>query len=138
MLNCQAKKSLFLCEFCLTEQYFLVLVFLTMFNGLSATTSQSPMSKLVRFSESLGKSNGKKWSHSLKKKLIKGVKSPRNYYFFSPANFALLAGFFLLYWCYYQHWLRDALSPVCGIFTNSALWAELVRESTCPCVCLSV
>ena len=24
------------------------------------------------------------------------------------------------------------------IFTNSALWAELVRESTCPCVCVSV
>ena len=27
------------------------------------------------------------------------------------------------------------LSHSHAIFTNSALWAELVRESTCPCVC---
>ena len=32
-----------------------------------------------------------------------------------PENFALLAGFFW-YCCYYPHWLRDALSSVCGIF----------------------
>ena len=36
--------------------------FLTPFNGLFAPSSQSPMFKLFRFSESLGKSNGKKWS----------------------------------------------------------------------------
>ena len=36
--------------------------FLTPFNGLFAPTSRSPMSKLVRYSESLGKGNGKKWS----------------------------------------------------------------------------
>ena len=31
-------------------------------------------------------------------------------------NLALLAGFFG-YWCYYPHWLKDALSSVCGVFT---------------------
>ena len=31
------------------------------------------------------------------------------------ANFALLAGFYW-YRCYYPHWSRDALSPVCGSF----------------------
>ena len=36
--------------------------FLTPFNGLFAPTSRSPMSKLFRYLESLGKSNGKKWS----------------------------------------------------------------------------
>ena len=33
------------------------------FNGLFAPTSQSWMSKIFSDSESLGKSNGKKWSH---------------------------------------------------------------------------
>ena len=33
------------------------------FNGLFAPTSQSRMSNIVRDSESLGKSNGKKWSN---------------------------------------------------------------------------
>ena len=33
------------------------------FNGLFAPTSRSRMSKMFRDSESLGKSNGKKWSH---------------------------------------------------------------------------
>ena len=51
--------------------------FLTSFNGLFAPTSQSPMSKLFRFSESFGKSNGKKWSQIWKLLLIKGVKLPR-------------------------------------------------------------
>ena len=64
-------------EFCLTEQDILVSVFLTPFTGLFAPTSRSPMSKLFRFSESLWKSNGKKWSQILKLLLTKGVKSPR-------------------------------------------------------------
>ena len=37
--------------------------FLTPFNGLFAATFWSPTSKLFRNSESLGESNGKKWSH---------------------------------------------------------------------------
>ena len=39
--------------------------------------SRSLMSKLFRFSESLGKSNAKKWSEIWKLLLIKSVKSPR-------------------------------------------------------------
>ena len=34
----------------------------TLFNGLFAPTPRSPMSKLYRYSESLAKGNGKKWS----------------------------------------------------------------------------
>jgi hypothetical protein len=37
--------------------------FLVFFNGLFAPTSQSQMSNIFRDSESLGKSNGKKWSN---------------------------------------------------------------------------
>ena len=48
--------------------------FLTPFNGLFAPTSRSPMSKLFRFSESLGKSNGKKWSQIWKLFSHKGCK----------------------------------------------------------------
>ena len=72
----------------------------TPFTRLFALTIQSPMSKLFRFSESLKKSNGKK-----------GLQ----FFFCSLANFVLLAGFFW-FLCYYQHWSRDALSPVCRIF----------------------
>ena len=39
-----------------------VFTFEVPFNGLFAPTSRSPMSKLYRYSESLTKSNGKKWS----------------------------------------------------------------------------
>ena len=39
--------------------------------------------------------------------------------------------------CYYPHWSRDALSPVCEIFKASALWADAFYKSKCPSVCLS-
>ena len=45
------------------------------FNSLFAPISQSPMSKLIRFLESLGKSNGKTWSQIWTLLLIKSVKS---------------------------------------------------------------
>ena len=48
--------------FALLSRIFLVSVFLTPFNDIFAPISCSPMSKLVRFLESLGKSNGKNWS----------------------------------------------------------------------------
>ena len=56
------KKVCFWANFVLLSRIFLVLVFLTPFNGLFSPTSQSPMSKLFRFLKSLGKSNAKKWS----------------------------------------------------------------------------
>ena len=37
--------------------------FEVLFNSLFAPTSRSRMSNIFRYSESLGKSNGKKWSH---------------------------------------------------------------------------
>ena len=52
-----------------------------------APTSRNPMSKLFRFSESLGKSNGNKWSQICKLLLIKGK-------ICRAVNFAFLAGFF--------------------------------------------
>ena len=65
--------------------------------GLFASYSRSPMSKLFRFLETSGKSNGKKWSQIGKLLLIKGVRSMRK----KIENFALLEGFFC-YWCYYR------------------------------------
>ena len=52
----------FWANFALRSSIFLVLVFLIPLNGLLSPTFQIPMSKLVRFLESLGKSNGNKWS----------------------------------------------------------------------------
>ena len=87
---------------------------------------QSPMSKLFRFSESLGKTNGKKWSQIWIILLIKGVKPPRNFFFIF--FFYLFIFFFCdefcpisrIFWyrCYYPHGSRDALSPLCEIFIN--------------------
>ena len=45
----------------------------------------------------------------------KGCKIVAQEKLFFLVNFDLIAGFFL-YRCYYLHWSRDALSPVCGIF----------------------
>ena len=47
------------------------------FNGLFAPTSRSRMSNIFRDSESLGKSNGKKWSHIQTFLFGSGLKSPR-------------------------------------------------------------
>ena len=69
------KKVCFWLKFALLSRIFLVSVFLTPFNGLFAPTSRSPMYKLFRFSETLEKSNGKKWSQIGKFLLINGVKS---------------------------------------------------------------
>ena len=74
-------------------QFFLVSVFLTLFNGLFAPTSLNPMSKLFRFLESLGKSNGKKWSQIWQYLIIKGVKSSRQKKFFLRIFFHLFTPF---------------------------------------------
>ena len=84
-----------------------------LFQRLFAPLSQSAMSKLFRFSESLVKSNGKKWCQIWKLLHVKGVKLPRKKNSFS-VNFALVGGFFW-YQCYYPHQSWDA-DPVCRIF----------------------
>ena len=48
----------------------------------------------------------------------KGCKIAAQQNFCFSANFAFIAGFFW-YWCYYSHWLRDALSPICKIFKGN-------------------
>ena len=60
----------------------------TAFKRLFAPTSLTPMSKLVIFSESLGKTIGKKWSQIWILFLIKGVKSPHKKNWF-PTNFQI-------------------------------------------------
>ena len=52
-------------------------------HSLFALTSQSWMSKISIYSESLVKSNGKKWSQIWKLLLIKGVKLPQQKKFFT-------------------------------------------------------
>ena len=77
------KKVCIWSKFALLSRIFLVSVFLTPFNGLLAPTSRSPMYKLFRFSETLRKSNGKKWSPIGKLLLINGVKSRKKKKFFT-------------------------------------------------------
>ena len=65
-------------------------------NGLFPPTYRSPMSKLFRYSESLGKSNGKKWSQIWKLLLIKDVKSPRKKKVFFVGKFCPTIKIFLV------------------------------------------
>ena len=129
---------LFLANFALLSRICWLLVFLTPFNGLFAPTYWSPMSKLFRFLESLRKSikrsglRFKTFAHEACKITEKKVSF--------LANFALLAGFFFKYCCYYPHLLRDALSPNCGIFTpsfNFNITTNLLHPNEYNVICLS-
>ena len=110
----------FLFENCLKsprKKKFFSLTFFTFevpFNGLFAPTSQSRMSNIFRDSESLGKSNGKKWSNIWTVLFGSGLKLPHKKKFF--LLLILPWSTLLWHWCYYPHRSRDALSPVCGIF----------------------
>ena len=86
------------------------------FDGLFAPTSQNRMSNIFRDSESLGKSNGKKWSQIWTFLFGNCLKSPRKKKFF----LLLILPWSTLLWhrCYYPHWSRDALCPVCRIFRD--------------------
>ena len=74
------------------------------------------MSNIFRDSESLGKRNEKKWSNIWTFLFRSGLKSP------------LILPWSTLLWhrCYYPHWSRDALPPVCGIFLFLCSWDLLV------------
>ena len=101
-------------------------------NGLFAPTSQSKMSNIFREADSLGKSNGKKWSNIWNFLFGSGLKSQRKKKFFLlilhyktwwKPRFPMYYRVFGYSWttllwhrCYYAHRSRDALSPVCGIF----------------------
>ena len=82
----------------------------TPFKRPFAPTSRSPMSKLFRFLESLGKSFGKKWSQIGKLLLIKGVKWPRKKKNVFGQILPYWAGFFW-YW-YFSLRLTVFLPPL--------------------------
>ena len=67
------------CLKCRSEIFFDVFLFplITTFKRFFVPTSQRPMSKLFKFSQFLGKTNGKKWSQIQILLVIKGIKSPR-------------------------------------------------------------
>ena len=68
---------------CLFVRVFVsVFTFEVPFNGLFVPTSRSRMSNIFRDSESLGKSNGKKWSNISTFLFGSGLKSPRKKSFF--------------------------------------------------------
>ena len=69
--------------------FFTFFTFEIPFNVLFAPTSQSQMSNIFRDSESLGKSNGKKWSNIWKFLFESGLKSPRKKKFFCCCWFCL-------------------------------------------------
>ena len=79
-----AKKKVFFFTF------FGLLWFLVFFNGLFAPTSWSRMSNIFRDSESLGKSNGKKWSQIWTFLFENCLKSPRKKKFIFFTFFGLL------------------------------------------------
>ena len=90
MLSISRNDHMFVCLFvcvcvCLSVCLF---TFEVPLNSLFAPTSQSRMSNIFRDSESLGKSNGKKWSHIWTFLFESGLKSPRKKKFFC-ADFAL-------------------------------------------------
>ena len=104
--NRRAKKSFFSLTF---------FTFEVPFNGLFAPTSRSWMSNIFRDLESLGKSNGKKWTHVhiFVQKWSKVAARKKSF-------FLLILPWSTLLWhrCYYPHRSRDALYPVCGIFST--------------------
>ena len=98
-LNFFAKK---LCKIAAAQKVFYGLFsshLFTPFNGPFAHTSRSSMSKMFRYLESLGKSNGKNWSQIWKLVLIKGVKSPRKKKLVFGRILPYWAGFFC-YQCF--------------------------------------
>ena len=88
------------------------------------------MSNIFRDSESLGKSNGKKWSNIWTFLFGSGLKLPRNFFFF-----LLSLPWSTLLWhrCNYPHRSRDSVSPVCGIFLSVFL---IIKFYLLPCFIL--
>ena len=96
------------------------------FKRLFAPTSRNRMSKFCWDSESLGKSNEKKWSHIWKLLLIKGCKIAMQKIVYArlynkdkeviqqgsggyTTRIRRLLAEFFWYWCYYPHRSRDAI-----------------------------
>ena len=100
--------------------FFGLLRFLVFFKGLIAPTSQSRMSNILRDSESLGKSNGKKWSQIWTFMFENGIKSPRKKKFFSSLFFGLLR--FLVF--FNGLFAPTSQSWMSNIFRDSESWEK--------------
>ena len=95
------------------------------FNGLFAPTSRSRLSNIFRDSESLGKSNGKKWSQIWAFLFENCLKSPRQKKFFSSL-FSVFFGF--------QSFLTVLMPPLpeveCPIFLKiQNPWGKVMERS---------
>ena len=105
--------------------FFGLLRFLVFFNGLFAPTSQSWMSNIFKDSESLGKSNGKKWSQIWTFLFENCLELPRKKKFFSSL-FSVFFGF--------RSFLTVFLPPLlevgCPIFCEIRNpWGKVIERS---------
>ena len=112
--------------------FFLRIVFFHLFipsKRLFAPISKSQMFKRFRFSESLAKSDRKSFSQIWKLLLINGRKITRQRFLYFLDEFCLTSRIFW-YQCYFPHWSRDALSPVCEIFFFChQFWFSLIQTA---------
>ena len=91
----------------------------------TSSPSQSPMSKLFRYSEPLGKSNAKKWSQIWTFLLKNGLKSPRQFFFFY--------NFFHFCTLFKRHFVPTFQSPMSKLFrfseslgkSNGKNWSQI-------------
>ena len=109
--------------------FFGLLRFLVFFNGIFDPTSRSRMSNISRDSESLGKSNGKKWSQIWTFLFENGLESPRKKKFFSSL-FLVFFGF--------RSFLTVLLPPLpevgCLIFLEIRNpWGKVMERSGLTC-----
>ena len=95
------------------------------FKRIFALTFRSWISKVFRDSESLGKSNGKKWSHIWKLLLIQGVKSSGKKMFVFEKTLPYWAGFFGVFaWKFYTIYEQkfSNLRPLLSITFPQGSW----------------
>ena len=105
--------------------FFGLLRFLVFFNGLFAPTSRSRMSNIFKDSESLGKSNGKKWSQIWTFLFENCLKSPRKKKFFS-SFFSVFFGF----WSFLMVFLPPLPEVGCPIFLEIGNpWGKVLERS---------
>ena len=105
--------------------FFCLLRFLVFFNDLFAPTSRSWMSNIFKDSESLGKSNGKKWSQIWKFLFENCLKLPRKKKYFSSL-FLVFFGF----WSFLTVFLPPRPEIGCPIFLEIRNpWEKVMERS---------
>ena len=105
------------------------------FKGLFAPNSRSPMSKIFRDLESLGKINEKKWSQIWKLLLIKDVKSPlKKRYFLGNLCFIEQDFFYIYIYVFFSLRLTVFLPPLPKVQSPNSLdfwhpWVKVMVRS---------